>query len=279
MVLVGRHSDRTGERKLHVAACAITAAAGLVLAVAFKNHLWLLVFSLHDLPDGPALGHERVLGDSADAARGRGGGSRDRDDQRDRQPRRVLRPDDDGLAARPDRRLFGRPARARRRAGDRGDTGRTLRLPAPTAQPRWRCAAPPPRCRGPERLSVHAIRSVPRRQATGGFRDTSDINDTSRISQASSPSRRCRASATPGAALDLDAAECVARHIEAGGITRYLYGGNAFLYHITLDEYEVLLGWLAAFRRRRWAIPSLGPSFGRAIDQARCSAVIRSAPR
>jgi dihydrodipicolinate synthase/N-acetylneuraminate lyase len=69
--------------------------------------------------------------------------------------------------------------------------------------------------------------------------------------------------------LDLDAAECVARHIEAGGITRYLYGGNAFLYHITLDEYEVLLGWLASFPASRWAIPSVGPSFGRAMDQAK----------
>ena len=69
--------------------------------------------------------------------------------------------------------------------------------------------------------------------------------------------------------LDLDAAERVAAHIESGGITRYLYGGNAFLYHITLDEYEVLLGWLASFPSSRWAIPSLGPSFGRAIDQAR----------
>src|SRR5215217_762403 len=69
--------------------------------------------------------------------------------------------------------------------------------------------------------------------------------------------------------LDFDAAECVARHIEAGGITRLLYGGNAFLHHITLDEYEALLGWLAMFPATRWAIPSLGPSFGRAIDQAR----------
>jgi len=69
--------------------------------------------------------------------------------------------------------------------------------------------------------------------------------------------------------LDFDAAECVARHIEAGGITRLLYGGNAFLYHITLDEYEALLGWLAHFPSTRWAIPSLGPSFGRAVDQAR----------
>ena len=45
MVLVGRHSDRTGERKLHVAACALTAAAGLLLAVAFRNNLAMLVLS------------------------------------------------------------------------------------------------------------------------------------------------------------------------------------------------------------------------------------------
>ena len=69
--------------------------------------------------------------------------------------------------------------------------------------------------------------------------------------------------------LDLDAAEHVARHIAAGGITRFLYGGNAFLYHITLAEYETLLDWLAGFTAPRWPIPSLGPSFGRAIDQAR----------
>jgi 4-hydroxy-tetrahydrodipicolinate synthase len=69
--------------------------------------------------------------------------------------------------------------------------------------------------------------------------------------------------------LDFDAAERVAQHIEDGGITRYLYGGNAFLYHITLDEYETLLGWLDVFPESRWAIPSVGPSFGRAIDQAK----------
>jgi dihydrodipicolinate synthase/N-acetylneuraminate lyase len=69
--------------------------------------------------------------------------------------------------------------------------------------------------------------------------------------------------------LDFDAAECVARHIQAGGITRYLYGGNAFLYHVTLDEYDALLSWLSGFQPPRWAIPSLGPSFGRAIDQTR----------
>jgi dihydrodipicolinate synthase/N-acetylneuraminate lyase len=51
-------------------------------------------------------------------------------------------------------------------------------------------------------------------------------------------------------------------------MTRFLYGGNAFLYHLTLGEYEELLGWLSGFPDPLWAIPSLGPSFGRAIDQA-----------
>jgi MFS transporter, ACS family, tartrate transporter len=45
MVVIGRHSDRTGERKLHVAACAITAATGLLLAVTFQDNVWLLVLS------------------------------------------------------------------------------------------------------------------------------------------------------------------------------------------------------------------------------------------
>lgn len=69
--------------------------------------------------------------------------------------------------------------------------------------------------------------------------------------------------------LDLDAAERVARHIEAGGVTRFLYGGNAFLYHATLDDFQAMVDWLAGFAPPRWPIPSIGPSFGRAIDQAR----------
>jgi dihydrodipicolinate synthase/N-acetylneuraminate lyase len=51
-------------------------------------------------------------------------------------------------------------------------------------------------------------------------------------------------------------------------MTRFLYGGNAFLYHITLAEYEQLLDWLTGLEDGFWAIPSLGPSYGRAIDQA-----------
>jgi ACS family tartrate transporter-like MFS transporter len=43
MVVVGRHSDRTGERRLHVAGCAATTAAGLLIAVASQRQPWLLV--------------------------------------------------------------------------------------------------------------------------------------------------------------------------------------------------------------------------------------------
>jgi 4-hydroxy-tetrahydrodipicolinate synthase len=69
--------------------------------------------------------------------------------------------------------------------------------------------------------------------------------------------------------LDFDAAERLARHIHAGGITKFLYGGNAFLYHVTLDEFSDLLGWLDGFPEGRAPIPSIGPSYGRAIDQAK----------
>jgi dihydrodipicolinate synthase/N-acetylneuraminate lyase len=72
--------------------------------------------------------------------------------------------------------------------------------------------------------------------------------------------------------LDFTENEKILRHIAAGGPTRFLYGGNAFLYHITLAEYEQLLDWLASFsedcHKDWWMIPSLGPSYGRAMDQA-----------
>ena len=69
--------------------------------------------------------------------------------------------------------------------------------------------------------------------------------------------------------LDLAQNDLIVRHIRNGGITRFIYGGNAFLYHVTLAEYEELLEWLAAFNDDLWPIPSVGPSFGRAIDQAK----------
>jgi dihydrodipicolinate synthase/N-acetylneuraminate lyase len=68
--------------------------------------------------------------------------------------------------------------------------------------------------------------------------------------------------------VDFAENERIVRHIEAGGLTRILYGGNAMLYHITLAEYGALLDWLAGLATDSWLIPSAGPSFGRAMDQA-----------
>jgi len=68
--------------------------------------------------------------------------------------------------------------------------------------------------------------------------------------------------------LDFEQNSIIARHIVDGGISRLIYGGNAFLYHITLAEYEQLLDWLSQMDADVWAIPSVGPSYGRAMDQA-----------
>jgi dihydrodipicolinate synthase/N-acetylneuraminate lyase len=68
--------------------------------------------------------------------------------------------------------------------------------------------------------------------------------------------------------LDFVQSSLLVEHMAAGGITRFLYGGNAFLYHVTLSEYAELLQWLAGFDPSHLAIPSAGPSYGRAMDQA-----------
>src|SRR5437879_5150305 len=68
--------------------------------------------------------------------------------------------------------------------------------------------------------------------------------------------------------IDFAQNDRLVRHMAAGGITRLIYGGNALLYHITLADYEALLEWLAGLRSQFLVIPSAGPSYGRAVDQA-----------
>src|ERR1700754_3785376 len=68
--------------------------------------------------------------------------------------------------------------------------------------------------------------------------------------------------------IDFEQNDLIVKHISDGGITRLIYGGNAFLYHITLAEFESLLEWLGSLYEELWLIPSVGPSFGRALDQA-----------
>ncbi len=71
-------------------------------------------------------------------------------------------------------------------------------------------------------------------------------------------------------AVDFEQNSRIVRYIANGGVSRFIYGGNAFLYHLTLDEYEQLLEWQAEIQRDGlWLIPSAGPSYGRLMDQAK----------
>lgn len=59
------------------------------------------------------------------------------------------------------------------------------------------------------------------------------------------------------------------RHVEEGGVSSLMYGGNANFYHIPVSEYEDTLAFIAeAAGADTWVIPSLGPDYGRLIDQA-----------
>ena len=68
--------------------------------------------------------------------------------------------------------------------------------------------------------------------------------------------------------LDWAQNERLVAHIRGGGVTRLMYGGNAFVYHVTLAEYEEMLGWLTTLDDGLWCIPAAGPSYGRLMDQA-----------
>ena len=59
------------------------------------------------------------------------------------------------------------------------------------------------------------------------------------------------------------------RHLEQGGVSTLMYGGNANFYHIPVSEYESTLTFLArAVADDTWVIPSFGPDYGRLVDQA-----------
>lgn len=61
----------------------------------------------------------------------------------------------------------------------------------------------------------------------------------------------------------------VVRHIEAGGVSSLLYGGNANLYHVRLSEYADMLGMLAEVAgEKTLVVPSVGPAYGLMMDQA-----------
>jgi dihydrodipicolinate synthase/N-acetylneuraminate lyase len=74
----------------------------------------------------------------------------------------------------------------------------------------------------------------------------------------------------PDLSLNRDENTKLIRHIEGGGITTFLYGGNANFYNVGLYEYAAILDFLAETAAKdSWVIPSVGPDFGKMMDQAK----------
>ena len=72
--------------------------------------------------------------------------------------------------------------------------------------------------------------------------------------------------------LELNAAanRILIRHLEEGGVTTLMYGGNANFYNVGLYEYAAILDFLEqAVAMDSWIVPSAGPDFGKLLDQAR----------
>jgi dihydrodipicolinate synthase/N-acetylneuraminate lyase len=80
----------------------------------------------------------------------------------------------------------------------------------------------------------------------------------------------------PDLSLNREANAALIRHIEAGGVSTFMYGGNANFYNVGLYEYASLLDMLAELAAPgTWVIPSAGPDFGKLMDQA---AILRARP-
>jgi dihydrodipicolinate synthase/N-acetylneuraminate lyase len=76
--------------------------------------------------------------------------------------------------------------------------------------------------------------------------------------------------------LDRSANADLIGHIERGGVSTLMYGGNANFYNVGLYEYaEILDMLLETASPDTWIIPSAGPDYGKMIDQA---AVLRDRP-
>ena len=60
----------------------------------------------------------------------------------------------------------------------------------------------------------------------------------------------------------------IIRHLEAGGVSTLLYGGNANFYHIAPSEYAQALDIIATeSAENTLVVPSVGPAYGTMMDQ------------
>lgn len=68
--------------------------------------------------------------------------------------------------------------------------------------------------------------------------------------------------------LNYAANQALISHIEAGGVRTLMYGGNANFYNVAVSEYAELLDMLTTQAGAdTWVIPSIGPDYGKALDQ------------
>lgn len=72
----------------------------------------------------------------------------------------------------------------------------------------------------------------------------------------------------PRRSPDFEAAGTLLAQIAEAGIVRFMFGGNAFFFHVTLREYADALDWMAGLPDDWWLLPSAGPAYGRLRDQA-----------
>lgn len=69
--------------------------------------------------------------------------------------------------------------------------------------------------------------------------------------------------------LNAHANRALIRHLEGGGVSTLMYGGNANFYHLPLSEYAATLDFIAeAAAPGTWVIPSAGADYGKLRDQA-----------
>jgi dihydrodipicolinate synthase/N-acetylneuraminate lyase len=70
--------------------------------------------------------------------------------------------------------------------------------------------------------------------------------------------------------LNPEANSSLIRHLENGGVSTMIYGGNANFYNMGMYEYGAVLDFLEhTVAANTWLIPSAGPDFGKLMDQAR----------
>ncbi len=68
--------------------------------------------------------------------------------------------------------------------------------------------------------------------------------------------------------LNADANADLLAHLRAGGVTTFMYGGNANFYNVGVKEYPAILDMMEKLAAPDdWMVPSVGADFGKAMDQ------------